>query len=263
MIIDFHTHAFDDRVVEKAMAVLSENCGQQPLCDGTVKGALQKAREEGADKILVAPIATRSRQQAAINDWAAGINHGDVFALGSVHPDADDALAELERIKQLGLKGIKLHPEYQDFFVDDPKLWPVYEKAAQLGLIVLFHAGVDIGYPAPYHCTPERLKKALPVLKGAHVIAAHMGGFRMWDEVEEHLCGRELYLDTAYTAGHLSPEQMTRMIRRHGADKILFASDLPWHSTGEHIRLVNSLPISETEKAQILGENAARLLGLV
>jgi len=262
MIIDFHTHAFDDRVVRKAMAVLTENCGKAPLSDGTVGDTLRVAKQGGADKIVIASIATKPSQQRAINDWAASINHGDVFAFGSVHPEAQDALPELERIKELGLKGIKLHPEYQNFYVDERKLWPIYEKIAELKLIVLFHAGGDIGYPPPYHCTPERLKDALPVLRGAQVIAAHMGGFEMWDDVEQHLCGRELYLDTAYTAGYLSKKQAERMIRTHGADKILMASDMPWHSTAEHIGFISSLALTDNEKAQIFSGNAKRLLGL-
>jgi len=262
MIIDFHTHAFEDELAKKAIPILAELSGLIPYSDGTVKDILRVAKVGGADKIVISPVATKPSQQRKINDWASSINNGDIIAFGSIHPDANDALEELERIVALGLKGIKLHPEYQDFFVDEPRLKLIYEKIGKLGLIVIFHAGVDLGYEAPYHCTPEKMKNALPMLSGAHVIAAHLGGFRMWDEVEEHLCGKELYLDTAFTFGHIKSIQVERIIDSHGAEKILLGSDLPWHDTGKHMDFINQLNISDYEKNRIFGGNAQKLLGI-
>ena len=194
MRIDFHTHCFPDKIAAKAVDKLSfASGGLIPHTDGTVTGLRTSMAAGGVDASVVLSIATNAHQQKSVNDFAASINNGqDVFAFGSVFPDAEDALDELERIKALGLKGVKLHPDYQGFFVDDPKMKPIYQKISSLGLITVFHAGSDYGFPPPYGGTPERMATALSWFD-APVVAAHWGGVNYNEDVLELLCGRDIY----------------------------------------------------------------------
>lgn len=263
MLIDFHTHAFPEKIVERAMQVLIKNSGNiKPFTDGTASGIIKHLDENGFDKAVVLNIATNPRQQQSVNNFAAAINGERLIAFGSVHPDADDRIEELYRIKELGLKGIKLHPEYQGFYVDDEKLLPVYETADKLGLIVSFHAGVDIEYFEPVHNTPERMARVLSAFPNGRVVAAHMGGWQLWHDVERHLVGKKLYLDTAFSYSSMPSPHAKRIIRNHGVDKILFGTDLPWSSQGNEKRFIESMDLTNEEKTALMGGNAQRLLGI-
>lgn len=263
MIIDFHTHAFPEKIVTRAMESLIHKGGALvPFTDGTPAGLLQAMDRSGVDRAVVLNIATNVKQIQSVNDFVAGLDDR-LIGFGSVYPgDIPYALEELERIHQLGLKGIKLHPAYQQFFVDDPKMAPIYQKAAALGLITVFHAGEDIGYDLPVHCTPQRLARALEMAENWTVVAAHMGGYLLWHDVERYLLGKNLYIDTSLAHGRLPAPQAKRMIRAHGADRVLLGSDCPWGFAKYEIGYIKSLGLEQQEQEQILGGNAARLLGL-
>lgn len=265
MVIDFHSHVFPEKIVKKAMEVLSRNAGNAvPFIDGTVQGLLRNMEQYGIDKSVVLNIATNPKQQANVNDFAAGIHSDKLIAFGSVHPDAVDAVEELYRIKSMGLQGIKLHPEYQNFYVDDPKMTRIYETCAKLGLIVTFHAGIDIQYFEPVHCTPQRLRQVLPVFSGSQgkVVAAHMGGFMLWYDVEKYLVGQNVYMDTGYCYSRMPVQWAKRIIQNHGADKFLFGSDLPWSGVHLERRFVEALELPAEEQEKIMGKNACRILNI-
>lgn len=264
MIIDFHTHCFPKRISQRAVDILSKKSGNiPPEHEGDVDALRSKIKQMGADIAVVQNISTNPKQQKSVNDYAIEINRfDDIIAFGSVHPDAPDALDELERIKENGLKGIKFHPDYQGFYVDEEKMLPLYEKAAELGLVTLFHSGVDIGYPDPIHCTPKALKSVLPYFSGAPVVAAHMGGWLCWAEVLEHLAGEDVYFDTAYSHAKMPPEWALKIINSHPKQKVLLGSDMPWSRTDNEIEFIKSLGLSGEHEKMILGENAAKLLGI-
>ena len=148
MIIDFHTHAFPERIAAGAVDKLAyASGGLIPQTDGTLESLKEVMKRDGIDISVVLGIATNPTQQHNVNDFAAEVNNQEGFVgFGSVHPDAPDALDELDRIKSLGLKGVKFHPEYLGFFVDDERMKPIYKKISRLGLITLFHAGHDYGF---------------------------------------------------------------------------------------------------------------------
>ena len=265
MIIDFHAHAFPNAVAPGALKALTHNSGGLlPFTDGTADGLAALAKKSGIGKSLVLNIATNAKQQAAVNNYAASINagSGNILAFGSIHPFAPDAADELRRIKALGLKGIKLHPDYQKFFADDEKVFPLYTLAAELGLITVFHAGVDIGLFEPVYGSPDRIARALPAFGGGVVAAAHFGGYMQWDMVEKELVGRDVYFDTSYSAGRMPIVQARRIVQNHGADRILFGTDLPWSDPAAEMRFVQAFELSAEDEAKVLGGNAARLLGL-
>ena len=141
-------------------------------------------------------------------------------------------------------------------------MFPIYEKCAELKLPVIFHAGFDVLSPDCIHCTPQMSAEVLGKFPDLTVILAHLGGNELWDDVEKYLVGKNVYFDTAFIDGHISDEQLLRIIRSHGADKILLASDCPWHTPALEIRFVESLDLSEEEKELIYYKNAGRLLGL-
>ena len=262
MLIDFHTHCFPDRIASEAIKKLTfASGGLIPYTDGTLAGLKNSMQKHGVDISVVLNIATNANQQAKVNDFAASINNEqNIFAFGSVYPDGENALEELERIKSLGLKGVKLHPDYQRFSVDDPKMKPIYKKISELGLITVFHAGFDYGFPPPYGATPEKLQKALYWLD-APVVAAHLGGLNCNQEVLDLLCGKDIYFDISFSFANLPRYYSEAIIEKHGADKILFGSDSPWHSPDMELRLLEYLHLSDSEYEKIAHLNAEKLLG--
>jgi predicted TIM-barrel fold metal-dependent hydrolase len=264
MIIDIHTHAFPDELAPRAMEVLTGNSGVQPFSDGTCAGLRASMRRAGIDKSAVMPIATKPGQARSVNRWAAEVNRANdgLICFGSIHPLQEDWQAEIDALVADGIVGVKFHPDYQQFFVDEPQFVPLYRALADAGLIVLFHAGVDIGLPPPVHCTPDRLARLLDAVPELTVIAAHMGGYSCWDKVERYLVGRNLYFDTCYSLTDLGPERMASLMRAHGLDRILFATDSPWTDQSAELAGIRALSLSEDEIAAVLGGNAVRVLGL-
>ena len=256
-----HTHCFPDKIAGRALDKLSQSAGElEYYTDGTIGGLKKAMKSQGVTSSVVLNIATNEKQHKSVNDFSAMINNEeDIFTFGSVCPFSKDALDELERIKELGLKGVKLHPEYQDFFVDDERLKPVYEKISELGLITVFHSGKDLAYKPPYKCSPERLLKALKWLS-APVVAAHWGASGLSDDVIKYLCGTDVYLATAFGFGYVTKDEANRIIDAHGTDKILFGTDSPWSYPEREIDFINTLDLSENDKNKIFYENGKNLL---
>ena len=263
MLIDFHTHAFPEKIAARAVASLSHACGGlKPQTDGTVESLKREMAKDGVTISVVQSIATNPGQMRKVNDFAMSMDADPaIVAFGSVHPDAPDALEELERIHAAGLKGIKLHPEYQQFYVDDEKMKPIYRKISELGLITLFHAGHDYGFSPPYHAMPEHFLRALSWFDSP-VVAAHWGGIGCGWEVLDQLCGTPLWFDLAFGYGVTARPVAQAIVERHGPERLLFASDMPWHRPEWELRLLGSLDLSPGDREKICWQNAAGLLGL-
>lgn len=263
MLIDFHTHAFPEKIAQKAIEKLSfASGGLTPYTDGTFSDLKRLFKQSGIDKAVILNIATNAKQQKNVNDFAATVNDGkNIFAFGSVFPYADDALEELERIKALGLKGIKLHPDYQGFSVDDQKLKPLYKKIGELGLITVFHAGQDYGFAPPYGATPEKMARALGWFSSP-VVAAHFGGVGCGEAVIKYLCGKDIYFDTSFGYSTQPKYYIQKIIDTHDCNKILFGTDSPWQTAEMEMRLLNSLEIGENDFQKITYLNAEKLLGI-
>lgn len=268
MLIDFHTHAFPDAIAPRALALLIERMEKrqgtsiQPVADGTAAGLLRLMDEERVDASVLLPIATRPGNTASVNRFARALGSERIVPFGSVHPMQQDWEAALEEVSAHGFRGIKLHPEFQEFFVDAPESVRVLQKCAALGLVVVFHAGEDVGYEPPVHATPLRLLRAMDAAPGAIVVAAHMGGFRMWDDVARYLADTPCYIDTAYVQKEMPGDVCLQLIRLFGANRVLFASDSPWsRPRTETWAFLETLGLTDAEKALISHENALRLLG--
>ena len=267
MIIDVHTHVFPEKIAARAVSALAEASKITPVSDGTANDTLRLMNRAGVDRSVLVSVATKPSQMRTINEFLHSLESDRFVPFGAIYPDADNSeysiLEETERISSLGLKGIKLHPEYQNFYPDDEKLYPFYDLCSQLGLPILFHAGDDLGFKPPYHGTPDRfaaLAKAFPNLK---IICAHFGGWRMWVDVEEILSEyKNIYYDTAFCSKYLARENAERLINKKGVDNIMLGSDIPWEDPKDSIEFIDSLKISDGDKESILGTNAARIFGI-
>ncbi len=261
MLIDFHTHAFPDRIAAGAVEKVAFGAGAlRPSTDGTVGGLTRALKELDAMGVLL-PVATKPAQQRSINDWAIRQRSDRLIPFGSVYPLAPDALDELERLHGLGLRGVKLHPEFQDFNVDDPRVRPLYRAIGRLKMIVVFHAGLDMAYMPPCRCAPKMLQRAMEDLDGAQVVAAHWGGYMLGSEVLRDLePAPNLYLDTAYSYSRVLIPLIRALIDAHGPEHILFGSDTPWSNIRDEARMIEALHLPAESTEAILYGNAKRLL---
>lgn len=265
MIIDFHTHIFPDGIAQKTIPVLEKRSGIQAATDGTLNGLTDSMKQSGVDLSVIMPVVTKPSQFDSINMFAKSINDqskGNVLSFGGIHPDCEDYRQKLDYIKLLGLPGIKLHPDYQGVFIDDVRYMRIIEYANELGLIILTHAGIDIGLPEPVHCPPDKMRTVIDAIHPEKMIVAHYGGWRQWEMVYDYLAGENVYFDTAFTFDYISTETFMKIWKKHDPKKVLFATDSPWGSAAKNIAQVNGLPLSEQEKEDIFSNNAKMLLGL-
>lgn len=262
MVIDFHTHTFPDKIAPQTIAALAEKSGSTPYRNGTLSSLLESMRKNGVDYSVILPVATKPSQVPSINRLAAQLNGKDgIIYAGCIHPLCENVEAVLDDIRQSGLFGLKIHPDYQNTCLDDPVFLRILREAAKRDLVVVTHAGIDIGYPETVHCTPDMVLHVLDELSGLvddKLVLAHMGGCDLPEEVLEKLCGKPVYFDTAYVLDRY-PEKCLRIIRAHGADHILFATDSPWADQGKYVELLQSFDLPQADKDKIFFENALRL----
>lgn len=272
-VIDFHTHAFPDKIAGKTIQMLSQKAGIPAHSDGSAEGLRLTLQEAGIPFGLVLPVITRPEQFESVTRFALRLNQEfaaekegggktRLLSFGGIHPGTADYKRELKELSTLGFLGIKLHPDYQGVFFDDIRYMRIIEYAAELGLIVITHAGIDIGVPEPVRCTPKRAKRVLREVKPEKLVLAHCGGYGLWQEVLETLAGEPVYMDTAYSMGRIPEELFLKLCRTHGTEKLLFATDCPWGNPKEDLETFLSLPLLKAEQDLILYQNAEKLLGM-
>ena len=277
MIIDFHTHTFPDKIAAAAVAKLEQTAHAISHSDGTRGGLLQSMQAAGIDHAVVLPVATNPLKCASMNDTSHALDGQDGLTyFAAIHPDAPNWQEELARVKSLGFRGVKIHPVYQGVAINDPRFIRILDRCGELGLIVVMHSGADIGFPGVEKCSPAMLRDALQQSGPVTLVAAHMGGWRNWQEVPEYLLDTGIYLDTAFSLGSISPiddhyapeelpmlndVQFCELVRIFGANRILFGTDSPWDDMKESVERIRALPLTEAEKAAIFSGNALRLLG--
>lgn len=282
MIIDFHTHTFPPKIAAAALDKLSDNSGSRPYSNGMIDGLQDSIKKSGIDMAVVLPVATSPSQYETINRVAIETNeHTDetgILSFGGIHPDNDNYKDILSSLKNNGVKGIKLHPVYQNVNFDDIRMKRIVYEASSLGLITLVHAGYDIGFPGWNQAVPQRVINVIKDVAPEKLVLAHMGGWNCYEDVCELIAGKEVYLDTAFTINpiekkdgtglseyndvQMTNEQFVNLVRKHSADRILFGSDSPWTDQGQYVELVKNSGLTDEEAEKILGANAARLLDI-
>ena len=270
MLIDFHTHTFPEKIaartIEKLLGSLRERniakAEAKAYTDATVNGLLKSMDDYRVDYSVILPIATNIKQSDTINRVAVENNSSErLFSFGSLHPMQENWERTIYDIKEKGLPGIKLHPEYQQFYITSKESIRLLKLCEKLELLVTLHTCGDVGIEPPIHCLPKDLRSVLDYeVEGSNIIAAHMGGWREWDGVEKYLAGTPILMDTAYVSSDLPIEQFERIVKSHGADKILFATDSPWESPDMTKDYINRTSLNEDEKNLIFYKNAKKLL---
>ncbi len=265
MIIDFHTHAFPDKLARRAVDSLKVHIDREPLTDGTLGDLTKKMKSWGIDISVVCNIATNAKQTDNVNSFAveSAEKYPEIMPLGSVHPMCEDVEFQLSRITGANLPGIKLHPDYMGFDIDDPIYDTIFELCSSLGLFVIIHAGLDVCSPEHIHATPDMILRVTERHPSLKLVCAHFGANCMWDEVLEKLCGRPLWIDTslAYVEDH-DRDTLKHILTSHDPDRILFASDCPWCPPDENVRFIESFGLSSELCDKIFEKNAKYLLHL-
>ena len=271
-IIDFHTHVFPDALAPRAIAQLTINAaasGYTPLTDGTVAGLLESMSKSGISRSVICNIATNPRQMKKVNDFTISLlDDPHLIPLGSVNPYAEEEemISELNRLKEAGIPGIKIHPDYMKAEIDSEKFTPIFKACEERNLLVVTHAGFDPVEPNHIHCAPDMVLRVIDRHPALKLVVAHAGGFDREREVLDMLCGTPVWLDTSLCAvrraksaewGALCGE----ILRRHDPARILFATDTPWSDPAAEIDFVRSLGLSEEITEGIFRGNAEKLIG--
>ena len=259
-VIDFHTHAFPDKLAERAMPALEREGHVKGCHDGKVASLLRCMDEAGIERAALCSIATKPEQFLSILKWSREVSSERLTAFPSIHPADPEAVARLNAIREAGFQGVKLHPYYQEFVLDEPRMFPIYERAQELNLILVCHTGYDIAFPRERRCDPEKILRVHQGFPRLKFIATHLGAWEMWDDVERLLIGKPIYLETSFSIELLGRERARRMILAHPKEYVLFGTDSPWTSQPASIRSVQELKLGDEREEAILFENAERLL---
>jgi len=272
--IDTHTHIFPEAIAKRSLETLVEKLPKEiqsevPTSNGTFTGLVESMKNGGIDISVVLPVVTNPKHFETVNKWAKEITgKNGVISFGGIHPDNENVDEKLEYIKNLGLKGIKLHPDYQSTFIDDERYIKIIKKSVELGLYVVIHAGLDAGLPEVIHCPPDRTLNMLKAVYGDKtpekrlIILAHLGACEMYEQVLQKLCNKPVYFDTAFSLDKIDVDLLIKIIRKHGAENILFATDCPWGSQKKFVEYFSSLPLTDEEKELISHKNAEKILGM-
>lgn len=263
-IYDMHTHIFPGKIAEKAVASIGKFYDLTMHEKGTAEDLVARGKAARVSKFLVCSTATTGAQVNAINDFVSKecSIYPEFLGFGSLHPDYEkidgpgSIAKEVDRMISLGLRGIKLHPDFQHFDIDAPEAYSIYE-AAEGKLPLLIHMG-DNRYD---YSKPFRLANILKTFPKLTVIAAHLGGYSCWDEVKalgNYLGHPNIYIDTCSAIQFLPKEESVNIIRTHGVDKVFWGTDFPmWSHETELERFLN-LGLTEDENRKILSDNAKK-----
>jgi predicted TIM-barrel fold metal-dependent hydrolase len=261
--IDIHTHAFPDEIAARAMAKLEAGCPWKAFGDGTVAGLLKSMDLADIDISVICTIATKPDQVGGIVKWCLKVAADRIVTLPSVHPDAPDAAQWCERIADEGFPGIKLHPMYQQFAADEPRMDAIYDACRRHDLFVVSHCGYDIAYPPDdTRGAPARFAAVLKRHKGLKLVCTHMGGWRAWDESAQSIIGSDAYVETSMSLTDLPRDKAVAMISAHDPSRMMFGTDWPWQPQKESVKAIERLGLSKEQTRAVLYGNAAKLLGL-
>lgn len=258
MIIDIHAHIFPDRLAKTAVGGIGDFYDRTLSCDGTADTLIKIGHKAGISKFAVHSAATSPRQVKRINDFlitAAAEHPDDFIGFITLHPDYDDNAAEIERGIAAGARGIKLHPDFQKFRIDDKKAYPIYEEA-QGRLPILFHMG-DTRYS---YSRPEYLLKVISDFPKLDIIGAHFGGWSEWDRGAEVLAGTGIFVDCSSARQWMTKEHFVRLIDTFGTERVIFGSDYPMWNPHEELEYINSLKLPQEARDRLLYKNAAKVL---
>jgi predicted TIM-barrel fold metal-dependent hydrolase len=259
-IIDMHTHAFPDALAQRAMAQLHSECDVKSYLDGRIHSLVASMDAAGIEKSVLCSIATRPAQFDPILKWSMEIRSERIVPFPSVHPKDPNLIQNINKIGKCGFLGIKIHPYYQDIVIDDPSLDSFYKTIIKNDLLLVMHTGYDIAYSKQERANPSQILYIISRFPDLKLITTHMGGWFQWDQVEQNLLGKPIYMETSVSFDYLGPEKMKRMLNNHDPDYLLFGTDSPWDDQKKAITNIETLISDEKLKKKLFFENAAKLL---
>ncbi len=261
-IIDSHCHIYPDKIADKAVEAIGQFYNLSMYYDGRYSTLINFGSKIGVKHYVVFAVATTPAQVHSINTYIADAvkeSDGLLTGLGTLHPDSNAIEADIEEIISLGLKGVKMHPDFQKFCIDDKKCYKIYEICQRNNLPVLLHTG-DNRYD---YSNPERMKKVLDDFPNLTVIGAHFGGWSCWKEAAETLSNyKNFYVDCSSSFDWLSADESRDIVRMYGADRVLFATDFPMWSHEKEYSKFMEMKLNDEENERILYKNAVNLFGI-
>jgi predicted TIM-barrel fold metal-dependent hydrolase len=273
MLIDCHTHAFADKIADKAVSQLISYYKIPTSFGGRLQNLCTVANEANLDALVLLVAATKPEQVRPANDWIlslAATSHESlrkqmnlpriprIIPFGAFHHDDPEWLTEIQRLRAAGLRGLKLHPEFQEIDLADPALEEFFEEV-ESDFILMIHVGDPRVSPDNFS-TPKKVARILRNHPKLRIIAAHLGGYCFWKEVLAELAGKNIFLDTSSALPYIPEGLLQQIVRKHGVEKILFGSDYPLTSPGNELSLIDKIQwLTAAEKRLILGENCRSL----
>ena len=268
MIIDFHTHVFPDKIAEKTIELLKAKGNVPAFSNGTCDGLINAMEKSGVDISVTLPVLTNPQSFENVNRYAKEISERfknedrRLISFGAIHPACEDIEGKMKKLREDGFLGVKIHPDYQETYINDEGYVKILNAAREFDLIVLTHAGVDFAYPNDVHCTPSLTKELLKKAPHKKFVLAHLGGVKLADEFLNAFEGDEIYFDTGYVLPEINEEILKSFVERIGDERILFATDSPWSDIGRNVEILSSFGFDEKTKENIFSLNAKKLLGI-
>ena len=269
MIIDFHTHVFPDKIAKSTIETLKLRSNGNPSTDGTVDGLVMAMERANADICVTLPVLTKASQFDSVTKFAQSVNEKfsgqkrRLISFAGMHPRCEDIDGKMAYLKSIGIKGVKIHPDYQSTYIDDDGYVEILKCAKKYDLIVVTHSGVDDGYKGEtVKCPPERVLKVIDAVGHDKFVLGHYGAHKQWNEVLECLAGTNVYFDTAFTLHEIDEDLFKKILDKHGEDKVLFATDCPWRDIKTDVDILKSFNLSKETQDKIFYKNALRLLNL-
>lgn len=261
-IIDAHCHVYPDKIASRAVEAIGEFYDLPMYYDGRYSTLVEAGEKTGVKHYVIFSVATTPNQVHSINKYIAETvekSEGLMTGLGALHPDSETIEADIEEIISLGLKGVKMHPDFQKFCIDDKKCHKIYELCQRNKLPVLLHTG-DSRYD---YSNPQRMKKVLEDFPELTVVGAHFGGWSCWKEAAETLSEyKNFYVDCSSSFDWLSADESKELVRIYGADHVLFATDFPMWNHKTELQHFTEMNLTDEENQMILYKNAIKLFNI-
>lgn len=259
-IIDFHTHAFPDELADKAINALENEGDVKAHLDGRVSSLISSMDKCGIEKSVVCSIATKPSQYIPIMDWSREIRTGRITPFPSIHPDDPEAVSRVIQIKNEGFHGIKFHPYYQKFTIDEERMFPVYEEISKNNLIAVMHTGFDFAFRRDRITDPLKILNVVNTFPDLKLVTTHLGAWDDWDEAEKYLIGKKIFMEISFSLEFLHKERARSIITKHPEEYILFGTDSPWTDQQKTMLLLKQLKLGQKSEERILRDNAVNLL---
>jgi predicted TIM-barrel fold metal-dependent hydrolase len=258
--VDFHVHAFTDELAPRAISRIEGLSRITSVLDGKLDSLMASMDAAGIEQSVILSIATKPAQFSSILAWSRNIASKRIIPFLSVSPADPQARDNVRLAAEEGFRGLKFHPYYQDFDLDDEAMDPVYAAMEERGLICVSHTGFDHAFPFVRRADPARVLRVLKRFPRLAFVATHLGAWRDWELAEAQLPGANLWIDTSYSLEFMPREDARRLILCFPPDRVLFGSDSPWADQGRSLALLKSLSLDTSREEAILSGNARALL---